>query len=175
MPISIDTNIRLWPQSLYQYGKESDENSSVAASSQASARQLPQYVNDSRAPATKKASQIECQTCKNRKYTDGSDDPGVSFKSAAHIDPRNSSAVVMAHEQEHVRHETAKAAGEKKDIVSQSVSLQTSVCPECGRVYTSGGVTRTVTRSKNVAKDLVAEYYNMANPTTIPGNLSFKV
>ena len=35
-----------------------------------------------------------CQTCKERKYQDGSDDPSVSFKAAGHIDPENSAAVV---------------------------------------------------------------------------------
>ena len=29
----------------------------------------------------------ECQTCKNREYQDRSDDPGVSFNSAAKINP----------------------------------------------------------------------------------------
>ncbi len=29
--------------------------------------------------------QKECQTCKNRKYVDGSDEANVSFKSAAHV------------------------------------------------------------------------------------------
>ena len=29
--------------------------------------------------------QEECETCKNRKYQDGSDEANVSFKSAAHV------------------------------------------------------------------------------------------
>jgi len=29
----------------------------------------------------------ECQTCKNRKYVDSSDDPSVSFQSPTHIGP----------------------------------------------------------------------------------------
>ena len=32
--------------------------------------------------------QKECQTCKNRKYVDGSDEANVSFKSAAHVPRR---------------------------------------------------------------------------------------
>ena len=39
----------------------------------------------------------ECQTCKNRKYQDGSDEM-VSFKSAAHISPESAAARVRAHE-----------------------------------------------------------------------------
>ena len=32
-------------------------------------------------------SREECQTCKNRKYVDGSNDANVSFKNAAHVSP----------------------------------------------------------------------------------------
>lgn len=90
----------------------------------------------------------ECQTCKNRKYRDGSDDPGVSFKSAAHIDPENASAVVKGHEMEHVYRNRAKAEREGREVVSQTVTLHTGICPECGKPYVSGGETRTVTRAK---------------------------
>jgi hypothetical protein len=87
----------------------------------------------------------ECQTCKNRKYVDGSDDPSVSFQSPTHISPEQAGSQVMAHEREHVNHEQAKADKEDRKVVSQTVTLSTSICPECGRVYVSGGVTRTVT------------------------------
>ncbi len=87
----------------------------------------------------------ECQTCKQRKYQDGSDDPGVSFKTAAHIDPSMAQSVVRGHENEHVVREQAKAGREGREVISQSVTLHTAICPECGRVYTSGGTTRTVT------------------------------
>ena len=49
----------------------------------------------------RKSSPAECETCKNRKYQDGSDEM-VSFKSAAHISPEASASRVRAHEQEHV-------------------------------------------------------------------------
>jgi len=87
----------------------------------------------------------ECQTCKNRKYVDESNDPSVSYQSPQHISPGQSGAKVAAHEREHVTNERAKAEREDRRIVSQTVSLSTSVCPECGKVYVSGGVTRTVT------------------------------
>ena len=32
-------------------------------------------------------------------------------------------------------------------MVSQSVTLHTDICPECGDVYVSGGTTRTVTKA----------------------------
>ena len=101
------------------------------------------------AKSTEQIGAVECQTCKNRKYQDGSNDPGVSFKTPGHIDPGSAQSVVRAHEQEHVSHEQAKAQSGERKIVSQSVTLCTSVCPECGRVYVSGGVTRTVTASED--------------------------
>jgi hypothetical protein len=99
------------------------------------------------AKSSKQIGPVECQTCKSRKYQDGSNDPGVSFKTPGHIDPGSSSSVVRGHEQEHVSNERAKALSEDRKVVAQSVTLFTSTCPECGRVYVSGGVTRTVTAS----------------------------
>ncbi|MDR0568516.1 MAG: hypothetical protein LBG87_04855 [Spirochaetaceae bacterium] len=87
----------------------------------------------------------ECETCKNRKYKDGSTDPSVSFQSPAHIDPNQAASAVAAHEGEHVSREQLQAEQENRKVISQTVRLKTGVCPECGRVYISGGVTRTVT------------------------------
>ena len=93
----------------------------------------------------------ECKTCAERKYQDGSDDPGVSFKTAAHIAPEQAAAKVRSHEYEHVSREQAKARREDRKVVSQSVTIHTSICPECGRAYVSGGVTNTVTKGANKA------------------------
>jgi hypothetical protein len=95
----------------------------------------------------------ECQTCKNRKYVDGSDDPSVSFQSPAHISPGQAASRVMSHEHEHVSHEQARAEKEDRKVVSQTVSLSMSACPECGRMYVSGGVTRTITVKENSADE----------------------
>ncbi len=105
---------------------------------------------------------LECQTCRERKYQDVSNDPGVSFKTPSKIASGNVSAAIMAHEQEHVRNETAKAAQEGKQILSQSVTNHTGVCPECGRSYVSGGTTRTVTKPDNndERKDYFITNYN---------------
>lgn len=92
--------------------------------------------------------QDECQTCKNRKYQDVSDDPGVSFKSAAKVGPEGAAAAVRGHEYEHVYRNQAKAAREGKEVVSQSVRIKTAICPECGDSYVAGGETVTVTRNK---------------------------
>lgn len=89
----------------------------------------------------------ECQTCKERKYVDGSDDPGVSFKSPGKINADVAAVVVSRHEREHVAHNKAKAQREGGEVVSQSVTLHTGICPECGRIYVSGGTTYSVTRS----------------------------
>ena len=91
----------------------------------------------------------ECQTCKQRKYQDGSDDPGVSFKSPTRMDPDRAASAVRGHEQEHVVRERAEAQREGRKVVSQSVSIHMDICPECGRVYVSGGLTTTVTATDN--------------------------
>lgn len=92
----------------------------------------------------------ECQTCENRKYQDGSDDPGVSFKTATSVAPEQAAAAVRGHEQEHVVREQAKAQREDRKVVSQSVTIHTEICPECGDVYVSGGTTRTTTKANPV-------------------------
>lgn len=89
----------------------------------------------------------ECQTCKERKYQDGSDDPGVSFKTPTNIAPENVASAVRGHENEHVVREQAKARQEDRRVVSQSVTYHTAICPECGKAYVSGGTTRTVTKA----------------------------
>lgn len=89
----------------------------------------------------------ECQTCKNRKYVDGSNENDVSFKTPSHIDPNNAASAVMSHERQHVSNAIAEGSKEGKELINASVSLHTSVCPECGRVYVSGGTTHTTIRS----------------------------
>ena len=102
--------------------------------------------------AGRKSSPAECETCKNRKYQDGSDE-NVSFKSAAHIDPNAAAARVRSHEQEHVSNAYKKAAQNNGEVVSCNVAIHTAVCPECGRTYVSGGTTSTQIR-----------YFNEDNP-----------
>lgn len=92
--------------------------------------------------AGRKSSPEECQTCKERKYQDGSDE-NVSFKAAAHISPQAAGSAVRAHEGEHVANAYDKAAEKGGKVLSASVSIHTAVCPECGRTYVSGGTTNT--------------------------------
>lgn len=102
----------------------------------------------------------ECQTCKERKYQDGSDDPGVSFKTPTNISPEQAAAAVRGHENEHVVREQAKAQREDRKVVSQSVTYHTSICPECGKAYVSGGTTETVTKANT---DQQAQQQNQQN------------
>lgn len=97
----------------------------------------------------RKSSPADCETCKNRKYQDGSDEGNVSFKSASHISPESAASKVRAHENEHVSNAYKKAAQDNGKVLNASVSIQTSICPECGRTYVSGGLTRTSIKYTN--------------------------
>lgn len=96
---------------------------------------------------------VECETCKNRKYQDASNEHNVSFKAATHVSPNAAGAAVRAHEGQHVSNAYSKAAKNNGKVINASVSIHTSVCPECGRSYVSGGTTRTQIK-----------YYNEENP-----------
>ena len=100
----------------------------------------------------RKSSPAECETCKNRKYQDGSDEM-VSFKAPTHISPQAAASSVRSHEQEHVNNAYKDAAQNNGKVVSCNVSIKTSICPECGRTYVAGGKTSTQIR-----------YYNEDNP-----------
>lgn len=102
--------------------------------------------------AGRKSSPAECETCANRKYQDGSDE-NVSFKSAQHVSPEAAAGRVRAHEQEHVSNAYTKAAQNNGKVLSANVAIHTSICPECGRSYVSGGTTTTQIK-----------YYNEQNP-----------
>ena len=90
----------------------------------------------------KRVSPAECETCKNRKYQDGSDEM-VSFKTAQHISPQSAPACVRGHEAEHVSNAYKDAAMNNGKVLQASVSIKTAVCPECGRTYVAGGETCT--------------------------------
>ena len=96
----------------------------------------------------KRVSPAECETCKNRKYQDGSDEM-VSFKSAQHISPQAAAARVRGHEAEHVSNAYKDAAQNNGKVLQASVSIKTAVCPECGRTYVSGGETATKIQYSN--------------------------
>ena len=83
-----------------------------------------------------------CQTCKARTYKDQSSDASVSFQTPTHVAPEMAASAVAAHEQEHVQNNAQQAQREGMTATS-FVQIRTSVCPECGRIYVSGGTTTT--------------------------------
>ena len=91
----------------------------------------------------------ECQTCENRKYQDGSDEHDVSFKNATKVAPEAAASAVRSHEQMHVKNAYQKAEEEDAKVVSANVTIHTSICPECGKTYVSGGTTRTMIKYGN--------------------------
>ena len=102
--------------------------------------------------AQKALEEGKCETCEKRKYQDGSDDMGVSFQTPTRVDPEQAASAVRGHEMEHVVREQAKAQREDRKVVSQSVTLHTAICPECGKTYISGGTTRTTTAANTKAE-----------------------
>ena len=90
--------------------------------------------------------ECQCETCRNRRYKDDSNDSAVSFQSATKMTPAAAAVKVRGHEMEHVRRESIKAEAEGKRVVSQTVQILTDSCEECGKIYVSGGLTRTRTR-----------------------------
>ena len=83
-----------------------------------------------------------CQTCKARTYKDQSSDASVSFQTPTHVSPDMAASAVAAHEQEHVQNNAQQAQREGMKATS-FVQISTSICPECGRIYVSGGTTTT--------------------------------
>jgi len=120
----------------------------------------PSAFNDPLVRMAKKIGIIECETCAARQYQDGSNDVGVSFKNGGHISPQNAFAVVNSHEQEHVQEAKERASfDESTEFIGSSVRIFVSTCPECGRVYVSGGETRTVEGHSSHSQEI-----NMNNP-----------
>ena len=122
-------------------------------------------VEDSRRIAAEKARGKQgnepCKTCAERKYQDGSADAGVSFKSPTSVSPEAAASAVMAHEQEHVS--IAHAEGREKNMnVHTSVSIHTSICPECKKIYVAGGTTYTRMTPKSEAIDAYAKQMELS-------------
>ena len=92
-------------------------------------KRLPGEADDSdegKNPRGVKDPGEECQTCKNRKYKDGSDEM-VSFKTPTRISPESAASAVRAHEQEHVSNAYAKAAPKNGKVIAASVSIHTAI------------------------------------------------
>ena len=116
--------------------------SGVSNTSPADGISAPSASKDDSKAVGKAEKKGECQTCKNRKYVDGSDEM-VSFKSPAKISPEAAPSMVRAHEQEHVSNAYAKASKAGGKVMQASVAIKMAICPECGRAYIAGGTTTT--------------------------------
>ncbi len=137
------------PMSGYIYGGYAANSSAVGATEASGRAEVIKNPGESTKVAPgRRSSPAECQTCKERKYQDGSDE-NVSFKSAQHISPEAAGARVRAHEQEHVSNAYSKAEQNGGKVINASVSIHTAVCPECGRTYVSGGTTHTTIKYNN--------------------------
>ena len=99
-----------------------------------------------------------CKTCASRTYQDGSNDIGVSFKSPTRIDPSSAPSLVASHEQEHVANNQRAAEKSGGEVIFQNVTLKTNICPECKRVYVSGGVTKAAVASSSSKGNNVDAY-----------------
>lgn len=113
----------------------------------------------------------ECETCENRKYQDGSNEADVSFKSATNVSPEAAASAVRSHEQQHVSNAYQKAEKDNGEVLSATVAIHTSICPECGRTYVSGGTTRTTIKYTNeenpYQKDLKAQHASVLSGANI--------
>jgi hypothetical protein len=65
-------------------------------------------------------------------------------------------AAVAGHEQEHVAH-NADAASKQGMTAHSTVTINMAGCPECGRLYVSGGTTTTTYTAKQPAQGGGAE------------------
>ena len=120
----------------------------------------------------KSVSPADCQTCKERKYQDGSNESNVSFKAAAHISPGAAGAAVRAHESQHVKNAYNKAEKDNGKVLSAIVSIHTAVCPECGRTYVSGGTTNTAIKYTNEDNPYQKNRKSMDAVTLVGANIN---
>ena len=112
-----------------------------------------------------------CHTCANRRYQDVSGDPGVSFKAPTKLTPDMAAGAVMSHEREHYTREASKAEQEGREVLSNEIRLFTSICPECGKTYVSGGETRTVTRKRAESDVFLKDFFEQTVGRYLPKNI----
>lgn len=132
----------LWKESIQRTRKEQQAPVQTAKSEEEAKNDLEQRIRNG---------QAECPTCAARAYRDESDDGGVSFQAAKHISGATAGVVVVNHEHEHVSAEE-ESYGENGTVRQSTVGLEYGKCPECGRTYVKGGVTRTITRPASYRK-----------------------
>ena len=83
----------------------------------------------------------ECSTCAARVYV-------CSDGSVSRPTPGQAAAYVAAHERAHLNDHRTEAFLEGDRVVSQSISVFSATCPECGVIYVSGGEARSLIASE---------------------------
>jgi len=91
-----------------------------------------------------------CNTCATRVYV--CSDGGVSRPT-----PGGAAAYVVAHERAHLAEDRAEAHADGNRVVSQSMSIFSATCPECGIIYVSGGEARSTIASETRVGGAVPE------------------
>lgn len=86
----------------------------------------------------------ECETCQHRREDESEE--VVSLKTSKYTAEQSVTAV-FSHEAEHVYRDKAYADMNNKEVLYQRVALQTDICPECGKLYVSGGQASAVAES----------------------------
>lgn len=128
-----------------QQGREGDVKSPKQVELEEELKKSPKELEkEKKEHETVAEKRANCETCKNRKYQDGSNESDVSFKAPTHVSPEASTGAVLSHELEHVSNARAEGSKEGNELVSVSVAIHYERCPECGRVYAAGGVTHSV-------------------------------
>ncbi len=143
----------------YNINRGEKNNNELANNVDISLKNRVENKNPSGEKAKKSEGIRECQTCKNRRYQDGSNDPGVSFKSPTKMSPSQAASAVAGHEREHVSRNNSKAAQEGREVIDSSVRIFTDVCPECGKTYVSGGETKTTTKKKETQAQFAKDFF----------------
>ena len=89
------------------------------------------------------------------------------FGAASCVDPSAAACGEIVYE---ICREQAKADREDRKVVSQTVTMHTEICPECGKAYVSGGTTRTVTKAdtENDFQQDLARQNDEENKTRTP-------
>lgn len=90
-------------------------------------------------------------------YLDGSTDGAVSAQTPTLVPESQSVAFVRHHENQHVRHEIAKAIREGEKVVSVRVTVNYARNPRTGQVYAAGGLTHVRTHPAVSAYERVRE------------------
>jgi hypothetical protein len=102
-----------------------------------------------------------CKTCQNRSYADSSSEGNVSMKGGANIHPGAAASAVFSHEREHVANAMEKAR-QIDGNAQATVRIHTDVCPECKKVYVSGGTTEVTISAQAEEPDPIGKLFDAA-------------